>query len=291
MTVRLWCPYNKSWDFAQVDVSSNPIDGPEDELIKVRNHSVKPDKKGEFVDRKYTDEEIDAIHAFACAKLTIELWEKYCKRKINWPWGSNSPNEKLNIVLYNNWIDASYQIHNNSILFGKTNNDTQYFCRSLDLVAHETSHAIIESLRPGIHESCGKDGMAVIEAIADLSAFFLKISNPEISECLAQIKSNSLKQKSMITEFAWGFYHTNYGLRSILNKQSNNRDAYSISRAITHFIYQSIIEIAQHSTIPDNFYPNIERLISATFNTFLICDELNTPTYLKRLKYSLKQWN
>lgn len=201
----------QEWSILQVSVPCKPQPGPSDEYLIVENSKVQPNNNGHFIGNHYSQQELDAIHTYAISRYTIAMWEKALGHHINWAWGSTH----LNIRLFESWIDAAFRRKEKAIIFGESGINGWLTCHAMDIVAHETCHAILEGLNPGIHLSSSYETRAVLESICDLTAIFLKV------ELIDKIYENSiLQQPNYFSEFALGYNYKDAsclkGIRSAL---------------------------------------------------------------------------
>ncbi|MCH7515441.1 MAG: hypothetical protein IH947_16120, partial [Bacteroidetes bacterium] len=118
MLVRLWNGKLEQWDTVEVTVPGKPGIGPSDKYVVVSDSFVKPDENGDFISKNYSEEEIDAVHAFAVARLTIDLWEKGSGEKVIWLSIPDTADRRLKIVLYSGSFEASYRPYENTMFFG-----------------------------------------------------------------------------------------------------------------------------------------------------------------------------
>lgn len=236
MLVRLWNGKLEKWDTEEVTVPGKPGIGPSDKYLKVRDSFIEPDENGNFVSSTYTDEELDAVHTFATARLTIDLWEKALGKKIQWPWRKSSDN-RLKIHLYYELVDAVFRNDEQAIIFGTTGNPLKYTCKSFDIVSHETTHAIIESLFPSIHDEFGKLRFTLIESVADLSPIMLLTSIPKFLNKAMDDTQNDLLQTNFISEFGEGYSFKGNEIRNALFPDSKPEGHHQKSSIITNFIY------------------------------------------------------
>lgn len=213
MLVRLWNPIKKEWEFIKLEVPGKPKIGPSDEYLFVEGCNVEPDKNGNFIRKDYSEEELDAVHAFAIARSTISMWEKALGEKIKWAWGK----EQLKIRLYEPLIDAVFRNSEISILFGESGINKWCTCRAIDIVAHETCHAILEALKPEIHKSRLFETKALIEGICDLTGIFLKAKLTE-----SMFDKIILNRPNYFSEFGMGFGYNN-------SKSNSIRSAFYVS--------------------------------------------------------------
>ena len=131
---------------------------------------------------------------YAVATETLERFETALGRKVHWrrvklPVGT--PNR---LYLYPHAMvqaNAFYSPEAHGILFGyfkaSEHADAQvlpgqtiFTCLSHDIVAHETTHAIVDSIRAYFMEPTNIDVPAFHEAFADLSALFAHFSHKEL---------------------------------------------------------------------------------------------------------------
>ena len=265
MLVRLWNHGSRDWDIIQVEVPGKPGPGPNDEYLEVEESEVEPDENGNFIRQDYTDKELDAVHAFVVARLSIDLWEEALNKKIVWPWTKELPNEKLKIVLYSGLLDAAFRLRAQSIMFGTTDLDSNYTYRSIDIVGHETTHALAESVKPGIHKYGTLDVIAEIEALADLTPIYLIASIPQLFTQVLALTSNDLHQSSFLSEFAEGFSEDgSSGIRSALKPDLNNpHNPCSVGSTTVTTGYKSLVKTWEKSKDSDKFYSSIKKSFSS----------------------------
>jgi len=282
MLVRLWNEKAGDWEFIELEVPGKPRPGPSDDYLEVEGFKVEPDKNGNFIRKDYSEEELDAVHAFAVARLTINLWESSLTKKVVWPWLNEFPSEKLKIVLYSGLMDASFRLRTQSILFGAVDFDPPPACQSIDIVAHETTHALVESFHPSIHETGDLEAFAVIEALADLTPIFLLASIPQIFKKALDVTSNDLRQSSFLSEFAEGYSkNRSDGIRSALKPNLNNPDnPCSLGSPIVTSVYNELIQTWENSKDYDDFNKSLEELATNLLYPFVSTEEISTEIYL-----------
>jgi len=271
MLIRLWNSKLEQWDIAEVTVPGKPGIGPSDEYLIVSDSFVEPDENGDFISNSYTDEELDAVHAFATARLTIDLWEKGIGEKVIWLSIPDIEDGRLKIVLYSGFFEASYRPSENTVFFGTLFTNKIPTCRAMDIVSHETTHAVIESFWDGIHDSGNLDTFALIEGWADLIPIFLQLFNHRIFHKILHLSSNNLNTVNNISEFAEGFEHKLIGIRSATNnKVTNPQNPCSIASPMVNLIYNAVISKWNECKNYDRFILNIQSI----FNQ-LMCELLN----------------
>ena len=129
---------------------------------------------------------------YAVASETLERFEAALGRRVHWrqPVGADGPNR---LYLHPHAIcqaNAFYAPDAHAIMFGyfKAVQDnagqnlpgqTVFTCLSHDIVAHETSHAVVDGIREYLMEPTNIDVPAFHEAFADLVALFRRFSHSE----------------------------------------------------------------------------------------------------------------
>ena len=182
--------------------------GPSDYMIDIAGFHVQPDKDGNFIENgseKYSIEELDAINTFGIIRSVIDIYEELLERKIQWSWW-NEKKEPLSIDISNQDINSRF-IREQKLIqldhYGPA--DALVFtCRSVDLIAHEAGHAILDTIRPSW--SVGKvEARGLEEAFCDLAAMFFVLYRKDLClEVIAETKGN-LRQNSILSLFGVGF--------------------------------------------------------------------------------------
>ena len=137
-----------------VELPNKVEPGPSDDMIKIDGFQVQPDKDGNYTfgtdGRPYTDDELDAINTYAVIRMVINMYEELLGRPIHWSWWEDGKGEPLLVKIRNNDINARFIKEYRCIeldYYGPYG-DWTYNCRSVDLIAHETGHAILDSILP-----------------------------------------------------------------------------------------------------------------------------------------------
>ena len=173
--------------------------GPSDHRIKVPGFDVKPDANGDFISDAYSEDEFDAVNTFGIARYILDLYEKSLGKSIPWSWEKGAFSEPISIYIRNNDINARYRRDGKCIeldYFGPYENWT-YYCRSADIIAHETSHAILDSLKP-LWESSDVETRGMAEAFCDLSAMFFITSQKDLCEEVIRETNGDPGKKNII---------------------------------------------------------------------------------------------
>jgi len=284
MLIRLWDDDLEEWHQIQIKVPGKPDPGPKDDYLATEGSFAKPDQNGDFIGKNYTEEQLDAIHAFAVARLTIDLWEKALDKKVNWPWPEINDG-RLKMVLYSGRIDASFKKATGSVLLGNSDPNWMLTCRSIDIVAHEVTHALIESFDPGIHDSGTLNTYAIIEALADLSSIFIIVSNPQLFKYALNKTDTDFHQKSFLSEFAEGFSEdSKSGIRSALTIDLENQEnPCSLGSRVVRKVYEMLVKSYELKNY--NYDPDLSQILLAlVYRTFDDKKNISMKEFVRRLR-------
>jgi len=88
---------------------------------------------------------------------------------------------------------------------GQTPGGIVFTALSYDVVAHETTHALLDGLHPSFNEATNPDVHALHEGFADVVALFQRFAHPEILEHQIARTRGNLEQQNMLGELAQQF--------------------------------------------------------------------------------------
>jgi hypothetical protein len=88
---------------------------------------------------------------------------------------------------------------------GQSVGGTVFTCLSYDIVAHETTHALLDGLHPSFNEPTNPDVHALHEGFADIVALFQRFAHPEILEHQIARTRGDLEQQNLLGELAQQF--------------------------------------------------------------------------------------
>lgn len=98
---------------------------------------------------------------------------------------------------------------------------TVFTCLSHDIIAHETTHALLDGMHQRFIEANNADGLAFHEAFADIVALFQRFSFPDVLEHQIRRTRGDLSAPNLLGELAQQFGEAigNYGaLRSAIGR-------------------------------------------------------------------------
>ena len=166
---------------------------------------------------------------YAVAMTTIRNFEKALGRKALWsprrtpppavpgaPWKDDEFVQRLRIYPHGlRGANAYYSPEQKALLFGYFKADesdgthapgsTVFTCLSHDIIAHETTHALLDGMHRRFIEPTHPDSLAFHEAFADLVALFQHFTFPEVLRHQIAKTRGDLKQGNLLAELAQEF--------------------------------------------------------------------------------------
>lgn len=148
------------------------------------NHELFEDREQKGLLRRGNELSDDArFHAqnvYAIVMSTLTRFESALGRRVRWAFDSHQLKVAPHAFAEAN---AFYSRRNEALLFGYfagSANRTVYTCLSHDVVAHETTHALLDGLRSRLMEPSSPDQAALHEAFADVIAILSVLSQGPI---------------------------------------------------------------------------------------------------------------
>jgi len=234
-----------------VELPNEVNPGPSDDKIKIDGFNVQPDENGDFIHGSngvvYTEDELDAISTYAVVRMVINLYEELLGKSIHWSWWENGKGDPLLIKIRNNDINARFIKEQKCIeldYYGPYKNWT-YNCRSVDLIAHETGHAILDSILPNLNNG-RSETRGIGEAFCDLTAMFWILSQKHLCEYVIHKTKGNLTKNSILTLFGVGYGYQFKELRTSLNDKkypNNNNISYDYSQVLVGVLYEILNEL------------------------------------------------
>lgn len=148
-------------------------------------------------------EAFDAIHTFAVVRQTLTMFQRALfPTSAPWQWNSRGNTDPIEVYpRAGETMNAYYSRKERALKFyyftppgivAEGEASRVYACRSQDLVAHATGHAVLDGLKPSwiLTQHPPQTG-ALHEAFADLTAIFLMLTTPEqVAAIVTQTKAN-----------------------------------------------------------------------------------------------------
>jgi hypothetical protein len=161
---------------------------------------------------------------YAVAMKTIEHFERALGRKALW----SSHRSEQGTRFTENYVprlrifphalrqqNAFYSPRKKALLFGyfsssakdgrSTPGTTVFTCLSHDIIAHETTHALLDGVHPRFNEPVNEDVLAFHEAFADIVALFQHFSYPGVLRDQIARTRGDLARQSVLGQLAQQF--------------------------------------------------------------------------------------
>ena len=221
---------------------------------------VSPNAFGDFVTTPDTPQ-FDAVHTYAVVRQTLTMYQRALAAidddtPLPWEWNNGADTGPLEVFPHGlpNVMNAFYSRDQRCLKFGDfipTGTEVRVFtCRSFDIVAHETGHAVLDGLKPqwllaanppqtgGLHEAFG-----------DLTAIFLSLSQLDQCEAIVAQTKARLHDKNFLSDIAEQFglaLGRPNGLRNadtdITLSQAGNQ-VHAISQVFTGAMYDILADL------------------------------------------------
>jgi hypothetical protein len=220
---------------------------------------VEPNAFGDFIQVPGTDA-FDGVHAYAVVRQTLRMYQRALAvggsaAPLPWQWNSGANTEPLNVFPHGlpDVMNAFYSRSAKALKFGhfiRSGTTTRVFtCRSFDIVAHETGHAILDGLKPDWIVSGGPQTGGLHESFGDISAIFVALSQlDQVEAVIAQTKGN-LHDKTFLADLAEEFglaLGRPTGLRNAdndLKLSETGTEVHAISQVFTGAIYDILADL------------------------------------------------
>lgn len=245
-------------------VPSLVVNGPRDARIDASLAGTTPVSRnvgGDFLFPADTSEG-DSAHTFAVVRQTLTMFER-ARGGVAIPWAWNAGGNTDVVIAYPRaglTPNAYYSRGQKAIKFfyftptGTT--QPVFTCRSLDIVAHQTGHAVLDGLKPGW---LGTDNPAqtggLHESFGDLSAVFLALAQLDEAEALIAMTKADLHQKNFLAALAEQFgaaLGRTTGLRNAdndLKLSQVSTEVHELSQVFTGAIYDILADIFRFERI------------------------------------------
>ena len=217
---------------------------------------------GDFLfDPKENPKEFDAVHTFTVVRQVLTMYTRVLRRTkvaqdLAWQWGAGqsievAPRAGLNDNAYYSRDERSLRFF---YFYPNADEDASlvYTCRSFDIVAHETGHAILDALRPGYwpcsssHPQTG----GLHESFGDLTAIFTMLAQMDQCEAIIAESKADLHAKTFFPavaeQFGEALYDHRLGLRNADNdlKLSDvSNKVHAISQVFTGAVYDILSDM------------------------------------------------
>ncbi len=158
------------------------------------------------------------------------------------------------------WGNAFYERESRSLQLFYVKPDSRhtiYACHSMDILAHETAHAVLDGIAPDLYDSLLPESLALHEAVADLTTLLMAFSSRKLAEHVLEQTGGSITTPSAFTEIAEQFgaaiHPGQEGLRDLFNdrtmKNVDTGEPHALSEVLSGALYRVMVRI--HEQLKD----------------------------------------
>nr|BFE33356.1 hypothetical protein GCM10010200_056070 [Actinomadura rugatobispora] len=238
-------------------IPSLVLNGPADARITTELAGVTPVARnvdGDFV-FPVDSAQFDAAHTWAVARQTLTLFERHHGAPIRFAWNTGGNTDRITVhpragVDRNAFYSRTAKVLKFFFFTPAGRQEQVFTCRSLDIVAHETGHAILDGLKPGwLGVGNPPQTGGLHEAFGDLSAIFLTLAQPDQADALVAITRANLHDKNFLAAVAEQFgtaLGKDFGLRNAdndLKLSEVGNEVHAISQVFTGAIYDILADV------------------------------------------------
>ncbi|HET9951736.1 MAG TPA: hypothetical protein VFS09_08090 [Candidatus Eisenbacteria bacterium] len=224
-TIRFY-PNDPDAGVGPIDVPPpSPVRGEPPYVIEGRRYAPAPYAPGTFAFQQWQGE--------ASLARTIRVWEEFLDRDFD-AWSSGRP---LRVRLRAGRDLNAFYDRKSLQFFYDTDRVTGrpvYAAESLDIVAHEAGHAILDVYQPGYWSLPDAETAAFHEAFADCSAILVTLGEPSVRLAFLEEASRALRASNLVSKLAEALgraIYDNYGPGSLADptrlRDANNRFRYA----------------------------------------------------------------
>jgi hypothetical protein len=235
-------------------------EGPSDSQIVIRGLiPVTPDLNQDFLIDPASDEKaFDAVHTYTIVRQVLTMYQRVLDKKIQWQWNSNNNQEPISVHPQAGRTANAFYSRDEKVLkffFFKPNSQPAgspdvFTCRSLDIVAHETGHAVLDALKPDwISSSTLAQTGGLHEAFGDITSIFTILSQLDLVEYIVAQTKADLHLSNILAALAEQFGNAigrSNGLRNAdndLKLSEVTNEVHKISQVFTGAVYDILADI------------------------------------------------
>lgn len=235
-------------------------EGPRDSQIVITGLApISPDLNRDFLIDPISDETaFDVVHTYTIVRQVVTMYQRVLKRKLQWQWNTDTNQEVIAVHPHAGRAANAYYSRNEKVLrfffFKPFNQPTGapdvFTCRSLDIVAHETGHAILDSLKPNwLSWSAPPQTGGLHESFGDLTSIFLILSQMDLVEYIIAETKADLHRRNILSALAEQFGNAigfPEGLRNAdndLKLSEVSNEVHEISQVFTGAIFDILADI------------------------------------------------
>jgi hypothetical protein len=191
---------------AQIDIPAELLDpGPTGFRVKVIDYDSTLDRflkpsgrvRGDPFEKKHpsaliNDPHFHAQNVYAIVMNTLDRFERALGRRVGWGFDGGAHQLKVVPHAFSD-ANAYYSRDQETLMFGyfPGKSDTIFTCLSHDIIAHETTHALIDGLRRNYLLPSSPDQAAFHEGFSDIVALLSLFRLYEVVDAMLKLSSSS----------------------------------------------------------------------------------------------------
>eukprot|EP00760_Papus_ankaliazontas_P003432 PhM_4_TR11613/c1_g1_i1/m.9895 len=263
--------------------------GPKDDLIEVvlgfsekdkddkAGAVAEPNADGDFlVDFEKDPFTFDLIHTYSVVRCVVDMYVRDLKIDWKWAWdqrpgalSDGKAKTPLRVICHaGEKPNATYHRGKKALKFyyyTDGEDKTTYLCRSLDIVAHEAGHAVLDALKPALYSVHTGQAGALHEAFGDLTAMFVVLEQLDMCEDIVAETKSDLREARYLTAIGEQFASVmsgnsmmrteeegdeesgdQMGMRNINNDLKGSccpNEVHSLANVFTGFVFDFLVEV------------------------------------------------
>lgn len=240
-----------------VFISGLILNGPRDARIQCDLAGTAPVARNTNADFIFPPDSVqfDCAHTWAVVREALTMCERLRGAPIPWAWNTGGNTDHITVFPHAGVTANAFYSRTAKALkfffFTPQGSANQVFtCRSLDIVAHEAGHAVLDGLKPGwLSNGSPPQTGGLHESFGDLVAMFLALSQLDQAEAVMALSRNNLHAKNFIAHMAEQFgagLGKPFGLRNgdnDLKLSEVGNEVHAISQVFTGGIYDIMADI------------------------------------------------
>jgi len=195
-----------------------------------------------------------ALSVFGTVLRTMYMFEDDDALGRKLAWGFDGP-QLLVIPRAGEWPNAFYQRASRSLQFfffpnPKEAGDTVYTSLSQDIVSHETGHAILDGIAPGLYDAIAPQSLALHEGVADLTAVLMAFRSHSLRKAVLDRTGGSIENAGAFGSIGEEFGLARYGLGYLRNLLNDTRmddvdhsSPHELSQVLSGALYKVMLQL------------------------------------------------
>lgn len=194
-----------------------------------------------------------AVSVFGAVHKTMKLFEEQDALGRSVQWAFDAP-QLLVVPRAGDMPNAFYERESHSLQFFRFTDPNEpnrriYTCNSQDIVAHETTHALLDGIAPDLYSAISPESLAIHEAVADLGALLVSLRCRDLAAHVLSTTGGSIDDSNAFSGLAEQFGRALDAERGYLRNLNNDTTVHDV---------------------PDHEPHDLSTVLSGTFYTLLI---------------------